>query len=467
MIAVRLQRGQCPLKVPSSLSTKSTTQISKKRRPYLLTIAHRGASFSLPEHSLPAYRLALELGTDYIEPDLVATKDNRLIAVHHVDLNITTNIQNAYPDRHRTIELDGEEVSGYFAFDFTLDELQSIRVKQRIEGRSTSFDYQFPIPTLQGILDLLYDWNYNVMSNQNKTKRAGVYVELKFPDYYLNQNVSLADLLLDEMDQHPHAGEMFFNTKNQTNFGCEAEDSYQVPPFVVQCFHAETLHYLYTQFLHFQMPSPPFVLLVDKRTCRMQTFWYEVGKLGFLSGVGPDKECLLGEGGYEFMIESQKFDLAVHPWTSRAEVDFVDSSYATAEDELRWLYCKRGISGMFTENVDLGIIVGMRGCDDYMTAEELLEEDITEIEEEDEGGVGGAISKEICSESGNGNAALQNFGYLASGIAIGVLTSFFFAKMFGARRGQMRGMQTRGQMRGMQTLSTVDSNDSDSGMEII
>ena len=79
----------------------------------------------------------------------------------------------------------------------------------------------------------------------------------------------------------------------------------------------------------------------------------------------------------------------------------------------------------------------------------------------------GAISKEICSESGNGNAALQNFGYLASGIAIGVLTSFFFAKMFGARRGQMRGMQTRGQMRGMQTLSTVDSNDSDSGMEII
>jgi len=84
----------------------------------------------------------LELGTDYIEPDLVATKDNRLIAVHNVDLNITTNIQNAYPDRQRTIELDGEKVSGYFAFDFTLDELQSIRVKQRIEGRSTSFDYQ-------------------------------------------------------------------------------------------------------------------------------------------------------------------------------------------------------------------------------------------------------------------------------------------------------------------------------------
>lgn len=206
----------------------------------------------------------------------------------------------------------------------------------------------------------------------------------------------------------------------------------------------------------------------------MATFWYEIGKLGFLSGIGPDKECVLGEGGYDFMIESKKFDLAVHPWTSRAEVNFVDSSYATAEDELRWLYCKRGISGMFTENVDTGIIVGVRGCDDYMTAEELLEEDITEIEEEDGGGVGGTISKEICSERENGNATLQNFGYLASGIAIGVLTSFFYAKAFGGRwrssndcDDASKKIIQHGTMRGMQTLSTCDSNDSDPGMEII
>jgi glycerophosphoryl diester phosphodiesterase len=415
----------------------------------------------------------LELGTDYIEPDLVATKDGKLIAVHNIDLNITTNIQNVYPDRNKIIEIDGQEISGYFAFDFTLEELSTIRVKQRIQGRSTAFDYQFPIPTLGDILDLLHDWNYNVHPIQNQTKRAGIYVELKYPNYYMDQNVSLADILIEEMKQHDHADEMFFNTKNQTKFGCEERDSYQVPPLVVQSFHSETLHRLSTQFLHYEMALPPFVLLVTEKNCHMPTFWYDVGRLGFLSGVGPDKECLLGDGGQEFMIKSKTFDLAVHPWTTRAEVVFVDSSYATAEDELRWLYCIRGINGMFTENVDLGIIAGIRGCDDFMTAEELFEEDITEVEEKVGGGLNGTISKKICGEGENGNGALRTFGSIATGIAIGILMSFFFSWKFGGgRKGNDDipssgiSMKTihRGKMKGMQTLSTADS---DPEMEII
>ena len=472
VIAIHLELGQCPLIIPSLLSTKSSTQLSKTRRPNLITIAHRGASFSLPEHSLPAYRLALELGTDYIEPDLVASKDGKLFAVHNIDLNITTNIQHVYPDRHRIIEIDGKEVSGYFAFDFTLEELNPIRVKQRIKGRSTAFDYQFPIPTLTDILDLLRDWNYNVRPHQNQTKRPGIYVELKSPDYYLNLNVSLADIFIEEMKQHPHADEMFFNTKNQTKFGCEERGSYQVPPLVVQSFRGQTLHYLYTQFLHYKMAPPPFVLLVNKRKCHVSTFWYEVGRLGFLAGVGPDKECLLGEGGYEFMIESKKFDLAVHSWTTRAEVDFVDSSHATAEDELRWLYCKREITGMFTENVDLGVIAGVRGCDDYMTAEELLKEDITEIEEKVGGDVNGTISKEICSEGEIGNSALRTFASITIGIAIGMLISLFCVQTFSGGRKRNdesnspsvpRKTIQRGRMKGMQTLPRADSDD----MEII
>ena len=103
-----------------------------------MTIAHRGASFSLPEHTIPAYRLALELGTDYIETDLVGTRDGRLIAIHNVDLNITTNIDEVYPGRHRSIEINGEQVTGFFAFDFSMEELESVGVRQRVDGRSTT-----------------------------------------------------------------------------------------------------------------------------------------------------------------------------------------------------------------------------------------------------------------------------------------------------------------------------------------
>jgi glycerophosphoryl diester phosphodiesterase len=469
--SINLQSGQCPLKLPSRLSTKSPTQLSKKRRPDLVTIAHRGASFSLPEHTLPAYRLALELGADYIEPDLVGTKDGRLVAVHDIDLNITTNIDEVYPRRNRTIEKNGEEFTGFFAFDFTLDELKSLRVKQRVDGRSRQFDWFYGIPTLHDILDLLYEWNNEILLHQNQTRKSGVYIELKSPEVYLHQqNVSLSDLFIEDINQHPHADEMFFNVGKKTIFGCESHDTYQVPPLVIQCFDGETLRHLRKGFVQKSMALPPFVLLVNRKKCHSSMFWYEVGRMNLLSGVGPDKECILGDGGYEFMIESKKLNLAVHPWVTRAETDFVTSEFDTAEEELRYLYCKRGISGIFTENVNLGVEAGFRGCDDYISAEELLEEDITEIEEQDGGRMNGTISKEICRQHSGGGPALRYFALMISGVAIGILGSFVFVQ-YGLHHSitvdeTAKKTIQHGNMKGMKTLSTED-NESDIDMEII
>mmetsp|Transcript_26592 Transcript_26592/g.40985 ORF Transcript_26592/g.40985 Transcript_26592/m.40985 type:complete len:185 (+) Transcript_26592:297-851(+) len=120
--------NRCPLR-PSHTNNNNNIH-----RPPLI-LGHRGASFHIPEHTLQSYRLALELGADYIEPDLVATKDNVLIAVHDVDLNVTTNVHTynngEFGGRARQSEGNGNKW-GYYVNDFTWIEIQQLRVKQRV-----------------------------------------------------------------------------------------------------------------------------------------------------------------------------------------------------------------------------------------------------------------------------------------------------------------------------------------------
>jgi glycerophosphoryl diester phosphodiesterase len=360
--------GQCPLIIPHKLSTRSA--LVNDRRPAFITIAHRGASFSLPEHTIAGYRLALELGADYIEPDLISTKDGRLIAMHYLDMNITTNVQDIYPDRHGDIVTEnGKLQKGYFAFNFTLEEIKVLRVKQRLsDSRSRHYDGLFSIPTLHDILDLLHEWNHNIRINQNIDRMAGIYPELKLPDIHSKQNISLVDAFIEELQTHPFSDEMFFKRSSTSEFGCERPGSYQVPPLVVQCFKADVLSDLEKKLIERSMSSPPYILLVSKNTCKDPMFWSNIDKLPILSGLGPDKSCLDGDEGATFIKKAHELGLAVHPYTSRAEAKFFDAStYITARAEVESLYCKTGIDGMFIENVDVGVEVGIRGCDSYDT----------------------------------------------------------------------------------------------------
>lgn len=446
----RYNNGQCPLKVPKELSTKVPIELSATRRPGLTTIAHRGSSFSLPEHSIPAYRLALELGADYIEPDLVSTKDGKLVAVHNIDLNSTTNVAQLFPERGRQIESKGVVQSGYFVFDFTFEEVQSLTVKQRLDGRSDSFDGLFSIPSLSDIVDLLYEWNTVIHQRQNSNRKPGIYVELKSPEIFLEQNISLVDSFINEMTAHPHSNDLFFNTNNETDYGCNKKHSYQVPPLVVQCFHSQTLKDVRRELGKRSMAMPPFVLLVDKNECHHEGFWFGAASMSFLSGIGPDKECLKGAAGKSFMIESKKFDLAVHAWTTREDAVQQLIHGENAEEELRFLYCKVGINGIFTENVDLGVKVGVRGCDDFLTAEEVLKEDIQDLEEQGTADINGTVSKEICREienSSNNLVSIITSGL--TGLTVGVLI------MLSSRKKMWKGMMA------------IPTSTNDPGMEII
>mmetsp|Transcript_7264 Transcript_7264/g.9662 ORF Transcript_7264/g.9662 Transcript_7264/m.9662 type:complete len:578 (+) Transcript_7264:160-1893(+) len=377
---------RCPIRIPSSID-----------RPPIV-IGHRGAAFNLPEHTIPAYRLALELGADYIEPDLVPTRDGHLVSYHGLDLGISTNIESIFPGRKRTMDANGE--TGYFVQDFTLEEIKLIKVRQRVEHRTKDFDDLFRIPSLSEIIDLLYDWKVNVRprigSNLNTSKtsgRPGLYAELKYPDLLQEDaNISMADLFLKELKSHPKSNELFFDKTE-----CESLkfDEYLVPPLVVQSFEIKALKTMRELFelqtappkngVEVEAPIwsngllPPLIILVSETKCFQnyesqeadENFWFEVVEAR-VNGIGPDKACLLTDHaslGRDFMETARlEHRLAVHPWTERMELSFVtpNHGFATAEDELMYLICVLKIDGIFAENVDLAVRVGMKGCDDYM-----------------------------------------------------------------------------------------------------
>ncbi|RGC70808.1 Glycerophosphoryl diester phosphodiesterase precursor [Micromonospora sp. MW-13] len=124
-----------------------------------IVVGHRGASGYRPEHTLEAYRLAIRMGADYIEPDLVSTKDGQLVARHENEISGTTDVA-ARPEfavRKATKTIDGVAVTGWFTEDFTLAELRTLRAKERlplVRVANTAFDGRFPVPTLQEVIDL-------------------------------------------------------------------------------------------------------------------------------------------------------------------------------------------------------------------------------------------------------------------------------------------------------------------------
>jgi glycerophosphoryl diester phosphodiesterase len=158
-----------------------------------LIIGHRGGgSGYLPEHTLEAYALGIELGADYVEPDLVATKDGHLIARHEPNLEGTTNVASLpqFAARKRTVMLDGVPVTGFFASDFTLAEIKTLRAIQPLPERGTALDGKFEIPTLVEIIDFVK------RKSAAQQRRIGIYPETKHPTFHQSIGLPLEDRLL-------------------------------------------------------------------------------------------------------------------------------------------------------------------------------------------------------------------------------------------------------------------------------
>ena len=160
-----------------------------------LIVAHRGASGTLPEHTLEAYKLAIEQGADFIEPDLVATRDGVLVARHEPMLSGTTDVSTRpeFAARKTMKKVDGVETNDWFAGDFTLAELKTLRAKQAFADRDQSHNGKFEIPTLQQVIDL-------AKAESTRTGRTiGIYPETKHPIFHAAIGLPLEDRLLDQL----------------------------------------------------------------------------------------------------------------------------------------------------------------------------------------------------------------------------------------------------------------------------
>jgi glycerophosphoryl diester phosphodiesterase len=157
-----------------------------------LVIGHRGASGYLPEHTLEAYRLAIQQGADFIEPDLVMTKDGYLIARHEPMLGATTDVGDKpeFASRKRKMMVDGVETEDWFAGDFTIVEIRQLRAKQQMKERDQSHNGKYIVPTLQEVIDLAK------AETTRLGRTIGVYPETKHPTFHNAIGLSLEPSLV-------------------------------------------------------------------------------------------------------------------------------------------------------------------------------------------------------------------------------------------------------------------------------
>ena len=339
-----------------------------------IVIAHRGASGYRPEHTLEAYRLAIEMGADFIEPDLVSTRDGRLVARHEPNITATTDVASRpeFAKRRTTKQIDGVDENGWFTTDFTLAELRTLRAVQPRAERSREFDGRFGIPTLDEIITLARS------ESKARGREIGIYPETKHPTWHCEQNLPLEPGLLEAL--------------------ARAGWTERRSPVFIQSFEAGNLAYLRTrtgvrlvQLIDANGLTPEGAVLPPRAwSSRGSCKLYPKGELPadlsdpvsfrrisrYADAVGPWKRYLIpsraapaelpgadpnAEAGRRtmaatnFVALAHAAGLAVHPWTFRNESQYLAADYNHDPlAEYRAFYAL-GIDGLFSDFPDTAI----------------------------------------------------------------------------------------------------------------
>jgi glycerophosphoryl diester phosphodiesterase len=323
-----------------------------------LVIGHRGAAGYRPEHTLASYELAARMGADYIEPDLVSTKDGVLVARHENEIGGTTDVADhpEFASRRQTKTIDGVEITGWFTEDFTLAELKTLRAKERIPDirqRNTIYNGRFEVPTFQEVLDL------RRRLSKELGRDIGVYPETKHPSYFRSIGLPLEPGLVRTLNRNR------LNEKNAKVF--------------VQSFEVGNLKALdrelkvpLVQLLDAKTKQPPdFVVSGDPRTYGDLATPQGLRDIArYADGVGPSKDYIVPRDANgrslpptTFVTDAHRAGLLVHPYTFRNENTFLpaelrssanpaDYGNAIAEDVQ---FFKLGVDGIFTDNADTAV----------------------------------------------------------------------------------------------------------------
>ncbi len=328
-----------------------------------LVIAHRGASGYRPEHTLAAYELAINLGVDFIEPDLVSTKDGVLVARHENEIGGTTDVAShpEFAGRRTTKTIDGLTLTGWFTEDFTLAELQTLRAVERIPAirqRNSLYNGLYQVPTLQQVIDL-------AKRRSLETGRViGIYPETKHPTYFRGIGLPLEEPLLATLRRN----------------GLDRRDA----PVFIQSFEVGNLRQLRsrTRIRLVQLFGGPTDRPADFVATGV-TFTYGdmatpagLARIAsYADGIGPPKTLIVPRDAAgnsltptTLVADAHAVGLIVHPYTFRNENSFVPNElrigdpanaafptlYGRALDEYRQFF-NLGVDGLFSDNGDTAV----------------------------------------------------------------------------------------------------------------
>jgi glycerophosphoryl diester phosphodiesterase len=266
-----------------------------------IVIAHRGAPGYRPEHTLASYELGAQQGADYIEPDLVATRDGELVCRHENEISGTTDVaaRPEFADRRTRKEIDGKTFEGWFTEDFTLAELKTLRARERIPDerpQNAAYD-DLEVPTLAEVIELA------------QRLGVGIYPETKHPAHHRSLGLDLEPRLI------------------------EALAGVDVPVFV-QSFSADSLR---------ELPRPR-VQLVGRGPVDVEAI------AGYADAIGPAKQLV----DAALVEAAHAAGLLVHPYTFRREPQFLLDGCASIEAELE-RFLGWGVDGVFTDHPDLAV----------------------------------------------------------------------------------------------------------------
>lgn len=331
-----------------SSSVEAKQVESKSDRKNKIIIGHRGACGYVPEHTLESYSLAYAMGADYIEADVVLTKDNVPIVLHDITLDDVTNVASIFPDRKRS---DGK----YYAIDFTLNEIKKLSVHERVdlktgkqvfEGRFPLGKSHFEVPTLQEEIELIQGLN------KSTGKDVGFYPEIKEPKFHTDNGKDINFVVFNFLDKYGY---------NKADAKC-----------YVQCFDPAYLKN-FREKLGAKMPL--IQLIGEEADCPGANYKQMMTADGlkkvaeYANGIGPWYAQIVNENGEQkedkyvtnpnLVKDAHKAKLLVHPYTFRK--DQLPKYSKTMEEQVRFFLYDVGVDGLFTDFADLGVKAANEG----------------------------------------------------------------------------------------------------------
>ncbi|KAF5796898.1 putative glycerophosphodiester phosphodiesterase [Helianthus annuus] len=320
----------------------STKKPLQTFRPF--NVAHRGSNGELPEETGPAYLRAIEEGTDFIEADILVSKDGVLMCHHDVTLDETTDVaeHKEFADRVKTYEVEGKNTTGLFIFDFTLKELKTLRAKQRFEFRDQQYNGKFPIITFEEYIQIAL----------NAPRVVGIYPEIKNP-ILMNQHVKwrkgkkFEDVVVEVLKKYGYKG-TYLSTE------------WLKQPCFIQSFAPSSL-----VRIHNQTDLPKIFLIdnVDVRTQDTNQTYAEITSDDYFNyikeyvvGIGPWKDTIVPvKDNYtqkptDLVTRAHAHNLQVHPYTYRNENQYLHFNFSQ-DPYLEYDYWINtiGVDGLFTD----------------------------------------------------------------------------------------------------------------------